>query len=108
MQFCDTSLGRRAILIFLVKAGVAAFEADFLAGEPHAFDVGANVENVPIGGEESSFLADLNRAEAIGYAGELRGIKREAFEGFGFGQTESDGLRGRIRQVARQRRIEAV
>src|SRR5437763_16583115 len=47
----------RSCLVFLVKPGVTAFEADFLPANPHPFHVAPNVQNVSIGGEEGRLLA---------------------------------------------------
>ena len=61
-------LRSRAVFVFLVEAGVAILEADFLAGDPHSLHVGADIENVSVGGEQRGFFSDFDGAEAVGHA----------------------------------------
>src|SRR4051794_32252742 len=47
----------RPILILFVEPGMAVFEADLFAGEPHSLDVCPNIEDASIGNEEGGFFA---------------------------------------------------
>jgi hypothetical protein len=40
--------GWRPIFVFFAEPGMAAFQADFVAGDPHPGHVGANIENAAI------------------------------------------------------------
>ena len=51
--------GQGAVFEFVVEAGVAGFEADFFAGDPHAFHIGAEVEDIAVGGDEGCSLGIL-------------------------------------------------
>src|SRR5579884_3392965 len=80
------------IFIFLVKARVAVFEADFLAGDPEVLNIRAQVEDVAVAGEQGRFLAGLDGTEALVETQDLRGIKRDALERLVFRHAECHGL----------------
>ena len=63
----DRSLWPWPVLVFLVEPRLAAFEADCLAYNPHLLHMGADVEDVAIGGEEGCVLAGLDGTEAISH-----------------------------------------
>src|SRR5437867_2734777 len=86
----NLSLRLRAIFVFLVQPRVAVLQADFFARQPHPRYMGAEIENVPIGGEDRRFFAGLNGAEAIRHASQLRRIQRKALERFRLRQAEGD------------------
>ena len=80
--FCSLSLNPiRSVLVFFVKAGVAALEADFITGDPHIFNVGADVKNVAIDRDECGFFFCGERAKAIGHAEHLGGVQGKAAQG---------------------------
>src|SRR5438067_2075436 len=84
---------------------MAGFEANFFAIDPHALHIGAQIQDVTIGGEEGRILAGLNRTESIGNSCQLRWIEGQALEGFGLRQPESNRLGSGVGKISSQWRL---
>ena len=65
--FCVRFFWFWAVSVFFVETIVAVIEVDLFAGNPHLFDLRANLEDVAVRSEEGGFLANLYGAKALGY-----------------------------------------
>ena len=74
-----------------------ALQACFFPGNDHVLDGGAEVEQVPRGGDESCFLSHFEGAETLGYSGEFCRFDCDGGQGFFPRQTVSDCMGGVIR-----------
>src|SRR5258708_4006295 len=102
------SLCRRAALVLVIEARVTAIQGGFFFGNPESLYVGADVEDIAVGGEEGGYFAGFQGTEAVRYADDLGGINRYALEGFVCGQAEGYGLGREIRKIPRQRGVKGV
>ena len=59
-----------------------ALQACFFSRNDHVLYGGAEVKQVPRGGDESCFLPDFKAAHALGYAGEFCRFDCDGSEGF--------------------------
>jgi hypothetical protein len=58
---------------------VTIFERNFFAGDPHAGDVRADIEDAAVTGEESGLFAGFDGTEAVGDTRKLGRVKRDPF-----------------------------
>ena len=87
---------------------MAAFEGGFAALDPEAADLGADVEDVAVDGNEGGVLADLDGPEAIGDAEHAGGDEGQPLPGGLAWKAEGNGLGGGVRDIADVGGTEAV